>query len=749
MNVNDLLISFDGSPDLLILHIEAEVVWVGDISFAMPPIPEKKRAYATQPKKLDRAEVEKGLSDGTYALRKFEAPEHLRIDLGNAQQGGHAAPRPLRTRRDYSKWIRHRDKAYALIKPLVEGRHISDLLESGEFRTWPAQRAKELGISPARVYEALNKYLIGGGVCALTPAYQYTAAPGKHRKYTKGRRPGRRNTSEREPLVPGTTHPSDPGYVITETCRERLRLGYKRHANRTTTLRAAYNATIEDYWCESKVYGPDGKAEVKLHRSIPSFDQFRYWGPHPGEPSFSEAKRGKVGLNASDKLRGPRSTFRIKRVGLKGEMDSSSTNQNLVSEASALKVLPAPWITTLQDTAFNYRLGMYCGFEKPSALTTKLTLLNALEDKVQFCARYGVHIEPDDWLSQLCRDITVDNGEAKSEETMDSIQEMEGSLTYAPLNFAQGKAFVESDHRSRQVALDNVTPGSTQGRRRQRGEPDPKQSACMTFFEYMPQLIKTILHHNNEQLIPIPFMEMRKDGIKPTRKAMMLWSKNKGYVASTPTSVDSLRVRCLPKIQARLTHKGIELFDPSVGHDAVIRGLVYWSKDLVEGGYLTGRSKRWEVHMDPSTASYVWLSGPKLLKIPLQTNDPRLHRLTLLDFIAITQDDKLRNYFYRHLAVEKAVQTRVERDHVTAQGKKRRAAAIADQAKRPSKKSLTRVHKDHLTEEQVVAIAEATGSPILHRTGDGRPVVFNPLWGLNGSVGGAMDRVLEQIRGRK
>jgi hypothetical protein len=117
---------------------------------------------------------------------------------------------------------------------------------------------------------------------------------------------------------------------------------------------------------------------------------FKYWGTYDrGSLRASEIERGETAgrreyLRRIGKMRG-----RFETMNGVAFIDSTSTDQTLVSAASPIKILRAPWRTEVLGGCIDYIFGVHVGFESPSATTALLAILSAATDKVAFCARYG------------------------------------------------------------------------------------------------------------------------------------------------------------------------------------------------------------------------------------------------------------------------------------------------------------------------------------------------------------------------
>ncbi len=698
----------DSMQVLRILHFSQDEVWLGDISFAISALKKPKqdtgkfsnRGHVRQPFATGRAEFERKLTVGTHSVVNFEIPEHWRISSMGATSDWSPSQHQ---RRNLAKWKAKQAALVDLISPLLkEHPSIGHILELGLYKSWPLTRARELQISsPRRVYDALNRFLIGLGTHALIPGYVYSGAPGVQRFNTK--RSGRRNTAELDKRIPASLE-----YSTSESDRFKLAKGYRRHKQRGVSLQVAYLRTLNEYFVSSIGYDSSGQPQVVLLEKYPTLDQFIYWGKRPeGNLSPRSINAGQSKEKNRNELRAGREHSSIFTVGTVGEIDSTSTDQNLVSEASTLKILRAPTRTVLVDLCCGYVSGLYVGFESSSTWTSLMAILNAAESKVEFCARFGIHINEDDWLSIVPREFSADNGEMKSFAGMDGIEAIEASLVFTQSYLGEAKPAVESQHRSTHATLDHLMPGSTQGRQRQRGESNPALEGCMTFHDYMRNLIKHYLWKNNDEYYPVPTIEMRRDGVRPNRKSIMLWCIEKGYVSSMPVVPDLLRPRCLPKFKAVIGPQGIELLDPTCASEKLIKGLLFHSQELRELGLCGPKRKRCTVQLDPTDLSHVYVNSKKMLKVPLDSNDPHLSTLTLFDWLTIQLDDELTGYLYRKNDIARRATNIAAMDRQHRDAKRKKKSEVQSLSHRPSKKSMT-ANRGENTLEEMRSLAQST-----------------------------------------
>lgn len=667
--------------------------------------------YIKSPVRVGLTALRADIAKKALVVVRYEAPSHqlLQVDqLKKSKEDDTAPDLNRRSRRSLRDWYARAMELYELIRPFVEGRTIKEIAFDPRRSGWPQRRAKELGSKCApKIARTLNAYILGMGEMpgALLPGYAFSGAPGR-RKLSK-RKTGKPREESSKPT------PDAVGRNCDEDVRKVFARGWQKFRKPGVSITDAFHATKHRYFMESVSY--DGvTATVKLRKEADDYtvEQFRYWGERADEILGT---KGKPLALSPDALR------RAARMGsMKGRfpayndeafIDSTSTDQTLVSCASRLKVLGSPWRTMVMGGAVNYIFGVHAGFENVASRTTLLAILHAAEDKVEFCARYGIHIEPDDWLATTFHRHPVDNGEPKGKEAMDAMEEAEAGASYGPAYIALNKSPLESNHDTVHGRVDHRKPGSTMGRAGKRGEPSRAELARLNFPEYMADLIKDILYHNNEQIIELPTLEMRRAGVEPTRRGVILWMKQNGYVASAPRNLDNLRVRCLPSLRGVIHQDGVHVLDPTTKVKRLIPNLVYRSEWLNRHVLATYRkAKDVKVHLEPSNPSEAWVHLEGLHKVELVTHDPEMRELPLLDWLYLMHDKRLKGYLDRVVQAQKAV-NRIEDDRrATARADKQRRdelRQLAEDGKTPSRTALKKAIRQNKAEE-VVAM---TGMP--------------------------------------
>ena len=192
--------------------------------------------YIPAPFRHHREQVKEEMQARGLRIAEFKGPPRwywTEQDLENMRQGvGSAAEvdKGLGTkgdRRDIDAWIRDRDTNWYYIKPLFGNSSISEVLETGAYRSWPRERAAAIGVDCRTVTRAVRLYLFSlGQLGALIPARDRQGGAGKE-KFSSVLT-GRKTESPRED--------GSSGFISTEDARQEMKAGWKKYKKKGTSV---------------------------------------------------------------------------------------------------------------------------------------------------------------------------------------------------------------------------------------------------------------------------------------------------------------------------------------------------------------------------------------------------------------------------------------------------------------------------------------------------------------------------------
>ena len=264
-----------------------------------------------------------------------------------------------------------------------------------------------------------------------------------------------------------------------------------------------------------------------------------------------------------------------------GMIDATICDIYLVDDAGNLVGRP---VLTIVTDAFSS--GFVMGYSltwEGGTYSLRDLMLNVIDDKVEWCKKFGIIIEKEQWDSNRLPGVIVsDMGSEYQSSTFAQITELGITLINLPPLRPELKSIVE---RSFQLLQDSVKPflmnhGYVDKDAGKRLAPDYRKDACLTMEDYEKVIIHAILFNNNQRIVEnYPYTEeMTEAKVQPYPRNIFEWGKNQQGCNLVTVSKKELIMTLLPRTNARFTRQGLIVF-----------GLRYDSKerDFTEE-YLTG-----------------------------------------------------------------------------------------------------------------------------------------------------------------
>lgn len=371
--------------------------------------------------------------------------------------------------------------------------------------------------------------------------------------------------------------------------------------------------------------GPDGNPEEEA------------WRKQMESKEFEKNFRGMYGNNSPE-------TF---RTGILADVDSTSIDRYLVSVFNRLRGVGPARSLPVVDKQIGYIFGVYVGWSV-NGEAAKLAILNAASDKVEFSARYGIALAPEEWYSCLHAEYRADKGEFHAEVPRESLGSLNRSIEYVLTGRPDLRPEGEQSHHR---LHDHDADGSTYGKTRKRGQKDPAAAAHQNIFDYTRELIRLIWWHNNYAVVEhLLTTEMRQCGVKPTRRAILEWSMAKGYHHQIAYDETDLVLSLCPEMQAVVTPNGVYpvvLRNGNSGDEIVVDELRYLGQYMEQQRWMerARQSGRWRIsiQMNPNDPNKVWYQDPDLglQTFTLASKDPLLGRLATVHDLVLTKTDEI------------------------------------------------------------------------------------------------------------
>ena len=312
------------------------------------------------PEEISLRKVSEGIEAGRYSF----AP-----DVWRPVKNGEAGETALRLR----------DKAWELIRDAVTNE--PDIYDAKKRRTILLGIEEATGTKVPNLYKYIGKYWRYGKIPdALLPDY---SACGKRRDPYKesSKRAGR-------PKVPGAA-----GKKLESKDLRNFRKAFTKYylGEEKLSLEKTYIRMVGDFYT---VKDKDGNSVAPMDPDeVPSRQQFLYWHrknrdtleevlSRDGERSYQLKSRGETGRTETH-LRGP---------GIACQIDATTADIYLVSRDDRTAIIGRPTMYFQMDSFSHIVTGMNISLDPPSWENAARTILNSVEDKVEYCAKYGITI---------------------------------------------------------------------------------------------------------------------------------------------------------------------------------------------------------------------------------------------------------------------------------------------------------------------------------------------------------------------
>jgi len=377
---------------------------------------------------------------------------------------------------------------------------------------------------------------------ALLPDYSNV---GKAVPIEGQQKPGRKRNIHKNPEIK-----ADNGPFITASMLDTFKVYYKYFNSKANKVswRYVYKLMLSEQFLDAS--------------SKPSFFQFRDRYDH--YYSKEQTLRSSVGNKKFDKdyrhLTG-NSTEDAKAVGNIYQIDATIADVYVVSKLDRRDALKRPTIYFAIDVFSRLIAGFYCGFTPPSQEAAMNLIINCTTDKVEFCRKYGVEINEEDWPSKHLPSIFLcDNGEMHGDRVAGIMDHFSVQFKYAGTNRGEMKGVVERSFHSFHETIKPNVPGFTLKDYRERRGRDYKKDAILTLDDLTTIIINYILYHNSKLLQTYPIVEkIAHGGVNLTPKDIWAYSVSKNDCRFMSFEKKVLRPALLQKKSCMPSRKGLTL----------------------------------------------------------------------------------------------------------------------------------------------------------------------------------------------
>ena len=430
------------------------------------------------------------------------------------------------------------EEAWKIIGPFVQDE--PDCYDKKVRSRFIAAKARETDLQRKQIQRWLYRYWAGGMTrYALYPDYAKRGAPGKprHSDAIVGRPVKYESSTVRRPL-----NERDIAHIKTAINKYYNRqYGYD--------LRCVYKNLVKDYYTDSATGLPLA--------SYPTENQFRYRAAEfidikkrAGSVIYNKDLRGITGSSRNE-ARGPGDAYQI---------DATIVDLYLVSRTNRHEVVGRPELYFVTDVFSRMIVGFYACLESASWENARYALLNAFNDKVSFCEKFGIFIQTEEWpCCGLPRALIVDNGELISKKSSAIIKGLNIEVKNAPAWRPDLKGIVENKFHLLHMDIKPRVPGAVQPDYSARTGHDYRENAFLDLHQFTQILIHFVLKYNKRLMSehPQPFPDVLSDNVPAIPLELWHWGVTHRTGALRQESPENLEIALSEDADVSVTPKGI------------------------------------------------------------------------------------------------------------------------------------------------------------------------------------------------
>lgn len=325
---------------------------------------------------------------------------------------------------------------------------------------------------------------------------------------------------------------------------------YNKNKN---SLKTAYTMMLKEKYCDSK---------GNLLEEYPSFYQFRYFYRNTRKlQNYYISRDGlKHYQRNSRPLVGEGVQEYAPNVGV-GMLDATICDIYLVNDAGSL--VGRPILTACIDAYSGFCCGYSLSWEG-GVYSLRGLMMNVIADKVEWCKRFGIVIQPEKWdCDKLPAIFVTDVGSEYKSGNFEQITELGVKVVNLPSYRPELKGLVEKFFDLVQDTFKKHLKGKgvIEPDYRERGAHDYRRDACLTMEVFEKIIIRCIIYYNSQRIVKnFPFTEaMISQGVKPY--ANCIWEWGKAQLGANLISVDvkEMVLTLLPRTEGKFSRFGLKV----------------------------------------------------------------------------------------------------------------------------------------------------------------------------------------------
>lgn len=453
--------------------------------------------------------------------------------------------------------IKRRDEALDIVNFVVNDATEPDIYNPHSRRKSILKATKKFKIGEKTIYKYLRKYLQSGRIKnSLLPEFSNCGGKGKSRSSLK--KLGRpRNffyvTGERK------------GINIDDNIRKIFETGITRYYNtpEELSLPQVFKRIKNEFFIKTVIEDEKIVKKTLSDDQKPTLGQFLYYFHSVRDRDLKKEivsrKSEKYYLNNCKELKSS-SKFETIGAGFRYQIDSTVADVYLVNRFDRSSIIGRPVVYIATDVSSTCTTACHIALEGPNWNGVASLIYNMMEDKVEYCKKFGFEIHPDDWnIRGLPRVILADRGETIGPIAEGIIEDLGISLENTPPYFAAAKGLVEQYFDTTNEFIREYSPGTIKKQFRERGDRDYRLDAILDINQFTQLILCSIIERNKRVMSNYKLSkEMIADGVNPIPIEIWDWEINNrsGNLFTIPD--ERLKLGLMRKNKAIVTEGGIK-----------------------------------------------------------------------------------------------------------------------------------------------------------------------------------------------
>ena len=325
------------------------------------------------------------------------------------------------------------------------------------------------------------------------------------------------------------------------------------YTTKKQSLMTAYTMMLKEKYCDSLGV---------LAEEYPSFYQFRYFYRKTRNlQNFYISRDGLKNYQRNNRpLTGEGVQEFAPTVGM-GMLDATVCDIYLVNDTGSL--VGRPILTACVD-AYS---GLCCGYSlswEGGVYSLRGLMLNIIADKVDWCGRFGISIQKEDWdCDMLPATFITDMGSEYTSENFEQIAELGVTVVNLPSYRPELKGLIEKFFDLIQESYKKHLKGKgvIEPDYQERGAHDYRKDACLTMADFEKIILHCIIYYNSQRIVEsFPYTEdMIAAQVKPYASRIWNWGKSQIGANLIEIGKRALTLTLLPRTTGRFSRSGLKV----------------------------------------------------------------------------------------------------------------------------------------------------------------------------------------------